>query len=139
MRIFDLRYTINHQINPDLIKTMYQIAKTFHFSASHIIDGLPETHQCSRLHGHNYQVQLILEADSLDQYGFIVDYHDLKPFKDIIDDELDHRHLNDVLPGATSAEAIAQWLYERARKIWPQQISRVRVSETVNTWAEYSR
>lgn len=116
---------------------MYRIAKEFHFSASHIIEGLPETHKCSRLHGHNYRVELVLEADSLDPYGFIVDYHDLKPFKDIIDNELDHRHLNDILPGATSAEAIARWLYSRARAIWPQVV-KVRVSETEKTWAEYS-
>lgn len=115
---------------------MYRIAKKFHFSASHIIEGLPESHKCSRLHGHNYIVELVLESETLNQYGFIVDYHDLKPFKDIIDNELDHRHLNDVLPGATSAEAIAKYLYLKARAMWPQ-VSRVRVSETGRTWAEY--
>ncbi len=116
---------------------MYRIAKEFHFSASHIIEGLPDTHKCSRLHGHNYLVEIVLESNELDQYGFIVDYHDLKPFKDIIDNELDHRHLNDILPGSTSAEAIAEWLYGRAKGMWPQ-VSKVRVSETEKTWAEYS-
>lgn len=116
---------------------MYRITKRFHFSSSHIIDGLPDTHQCSRLHGHNYVAELVLESDTLNEYGFIVDYHDLKPFKDIIDNELDHRHLNDVLPNSTSAESVAQWLYDRARALWPQ-VSAVRVSETPGTWAEYS-
>lgn len=116
---------------------MYRIAKQFHFSASHIIEGLPDTHKCSRLHGHNYIAEIVLEAEELDEYGFIVDYHDLKPFKDIIDNELDHRHLNDVLPGSTSAEAIARWLFKRARLMWPQ-VSKIRVSETPKTWAEYS-
>jgi len=116
---------------------MYRIAKQFHFSSSHIIDGLPDTHKCSRLHGHNYIAELVLESDTLDEFGFIVDYHDLKPFKEIIDNELDHRHLNDVLPGSTSAEAIAEWLYNRAKALWPQ-VSKVRVSETSRTWAEYS-
>ena len=115
---------------------MYRIAKQFHFSASHIIDGLPDTHKCSRLHGHNYVVELRLESETLDQYGFIVDYHDLTPFKELIDDELDHRHLNDVLPGATSAEAIAKFLYLRAKAKW-RQVSKVRVSETGKTWGEY--
>ena len=116
---------------------MYRIAKQFHFSASHIIEGLPETHKCSRLHGHNYHVELILESETLNQFGFIVDYNDLKPFKDLIDNELDHRHLNDVLQGPTSAEAIAKYLYLKARSMWPQ-VKLVRVKETEKTWAEYS-
>ena len=115
---------------------MYRIAKQFHFSASHIIAGLPDTHKCSRLHGHNYIVELVLESETLNEFGFIVDYHDLKPCKEIIVNELDHRHLNDVLPGPTSAEAIAKYLYLKARAMWPQ-VYKVRVSETGRTWAEY--
>ena len=115
---------------------MYRIAKQFHFSASHIIDGVPVTHKCGRLHGHNYVVELVLQSSELDEVGFIVDYQDLKPFKDLIDQELDHRHLNDILPGSTSAEAIAEYLYRKAKAIWPQ-VSVIRVSETPKTWAEY--
>lgn len=115
---------------------MYTISKRFNFSASHIIDGLPEEHQCSRLHGHNYVVEVVLAAQQLDAVGFVVDYGELKPLKQIIDGELDHRHLNDVLPGATTAEAIAKFLFDRARVFWPQTVA-VRVSETPTTWAEY--
>ncbi len=115
---------------------MYTISKRFTFSASHIIDGLPEGHQCSRLHGHNYVVEVVLAAEQLDAVGFVVDYGELKPLKQVIDGELDHRHLNDVLPGATTAEAIARFLFDRARALWPQTVA-VRVSETPTTWAEY--
>lgn len=116
----------------------YTISKQFYFSASHIIEGLPEGHQCGRLHGHNYVVELVLSADALDEIGFVVDYGDLAPFKRIIDDELDHRHLNDVLPCPTTAEHMCRYLFERASKIWPQTIA-VRVSETAKTWAEYRK
>jgi 6-pyruvoyltetrahydropterin/6-carboxytetrahydropterin synthase len=51
---------------------VYRIAKTFHFSASHVIEGLPESHPCGRLHGHNYEVTLVLESDRLDRVGFVV-------------------------------------------------------------------
>jgi 6-pyruvoyltetrahydropterin/6-carboxytetrahydropterin synthase len=115
---------------------LYTISKRFTFSASHIIEGLPEAHQCSRLHGHNYVVEVVLTAEQLDAVGFVVDYGELKPLKQIIDSELDHRHLNDVLPGATTAEAIARFLFDRARALWPQTAA-VRVSETPTTWAEY--
>ena len=41
---------------------MYTIAKQFTFSASHQLDHLPEDHQCARLHGHNYVVEIVLSA-----------------------------------------------------------------------------
>ena len=115
---------------------MYTISKQFHFSASHIIEGLPDHHPCSRLHGHNYVVELKLMSDTLNEYGFVVDYNALSDFKDIIDNELDHRHLNDIIQGPTTAEFIAKFLYERAKNIWPE-VSAVCVSETPKTWAEY--
>jgi 6-pyruvoyltetrahydropterin/6-carboxytetrahydropterin synthase len=116
---------------------MYVISKEFHFSASHRLDHLPETHPCYRLHGHNYIAELILRADELDNNGFVVDYRELEPFKRIIDDELDHRHLNDILPDITSAECLAKWLYGRAKQFWPELVYAVRISETPKTWAEY--
>ncbi|MFN5514106.1 MAG: 6-pyruvoyl trahydropterin synthase family protein [Cyanobacteriota bacterium] len=115
---------------------MFTVTKQFHFSASHIIVGVPAEHPCGRLHGHNYIVELVLSAETLDPIGFVVDYNDLKPFQALIDRELDHRHLNDVLPGSTSAEALAYYLFQKARPLWPQLVA-VRVSETPKTWAEY--
>ena len=116
---------------------MYQISKEFHFSASHRLEHLPEDHPCFRLHGHNYIVELILQAETLGPEDFVVDYRKLEPFKRIVDDELDHRHLNDILPGTTSAECLAQWLFERAKQFWPTLVYAVRVSETPKTWAQY--
>jgi 6-pyruvoyltetrahydropterin/6-carboxytetrahydropterin synthase len=115
---------------------MYQISKQFHFSASHILHALPEGHPCSRLHGHNYIVELVLESDTLDERGFVVDYGDLSPFGHMLDEELDHRHLNDVFPFNPTAENIACSLFEWAKAHWPQVVA-VRVSETPKTWAEY--
>lgn len=115
---------------------MYQISKQFSFSASHQLDGLPSEHQCARMHGHNYMVELVLQAEELNEYGFVVDYLALRPFKTFIDENLDHRHLNDVFSFPTSAENLARYLYDWARQNWPQ-VTAVRVSETPKTWAEY--
>jgi len=57
---------------------MYTIAKRFAFSASHIIGGLPADHPCGRLHGHNYEIEVILEAPALDAAGFVRDFHELR-------------------------------------------------------------
>ena len=116
---------------------MYIISKQFSFSASHRLQQLPTDHPCYRLHGHNYIVEIVLQAEKLDRDGFVLDYRALEPFKQIIDNELDHRHLNDILGEVTTAECLAKWLYERAYALWPGIMYAVRVSETPRTWAEY--
>ncbi len=123
---------------------MHTISKQFAFSASHRLEGLPDEHPCSRLHGHNYIVELSLTG-TLDEVGFVVDYRDLAPFKDYIDDELDHRHLNDRLPGNPTAERmaleLAHWATQHLNLPDNVRGIGVAVSETPKTWArmEYVR
>jgi len=115
---------------------VYRIAKQFEFSASHILEGLPDTHPCSRLHGHNYVVELILGSDKLNDVGFIVDYNDLQRFRSLLRERYDHRHLNDVVDFQPSAELLARHFFDLAREFWPEVVA-VRLSETSATWAEY--
>jgi 6-pyruvoyltetrahydropterin/6-carboxytetrahydropterin synthase len=68
------------------------ITKTFRFAASHRLTGLPDGHKCARLHGHNYQVTVLLTGD-LDATGMVLDYGELSPLRDWLDRQLDHRHL----------------------------------------------
>ena len=113
---------------------MFTISKRFAFSASHLLEGLAEGHPCARLHGHNYEVEVVAAAADLDPRGFVVDYHDFAPLKTFIDRELDHQHLNDVLPGQPSAERIAWWLFEWCKGHLGDEVAghlvAVRVSET---------
>ena len=116
---------------------MFRITKEFHFSASHHLVGLPEGHQCARMHGHNYIVVVELASETLTGPGFVRDYHDLGPLKAYIDEELDHRHLNDVLgDDRVSTECVAKHLFDWCAARWPE-VAAVRVSETPKTWAEY--
>ncbi len=116
---------------------MYTIAKRFSFSASHVIGGLPADHPCGRLHGHNYEVEVVLEAADVDAVGFVRDYRELSALKSFTDETLDHKHLNDVLGhDRTTTEVLAKWLFDWCRAQWPEVVC-VRVSETPKTWAEY--
>jgi 6-pyruvoyltetrahydropterin/6-carboxytetrahydropterin synthase len=115
---------------------MYTITKQFSFSASHVLDHLPEGHPCARLHGHNYVVEIVLQSAELSADGFVRDYNELSGFKYFIDDKLDHRHLDDVIDGPSTAENLARYLYDIAKGMWPEIVA-VRVSETPKTWAEY--
>ncbi|KZY40655.1 6-pyruvoyl tetrahydrobiopterin synthase [Roseovarius sp. HI0049] len=116
---------------------MFRITKEFAFSASHQLKDLPPEHQCARLHGHNYVVVVELAGAALDAHGFVRDYHELAPLKRYIDEELDHRHLNDVLgDDMVTAERLAKHLYDWCAARWAETAA-VRVSETPKTWAEY--
>jgi 6-pyruvoyltetrahydropterin/6-carboxytetrahydropterin synthase len=120
---------------------MYRIAKRFGFSASHVLDGLGDDHPCSRLHGHNYEVEVIGETEALDERGFVVDFQELGGVKRLIDDRLDHRHLNDVLEGQPSAEVLASFVYDWCRAnlddVVARKIVAIRVWETPRAYAEY--
>ncbi|MFD2204584.1 6-carboxytetrahydropterin synthase QueD [Kiloniella antarctica] len=116
---------------------MYRISKQFAFSASHQLMGVPEGHPCSRLHGHNYIVEIELSGETLNEAGFVRDYLELGDLKKYIDNVLDHRHLNEVLGDEmVTAERLAKHLFDWSFVRWPE-VTAMRISETPKTWAEY--
>ena len=116
---------------------MYIIYKEYHFSASHKLGYLPEDHPCHRLHGHNYVVEVELQSQELNQYGFVRDYRELDDLKIYIDENLDHRHLNDVLgDNNVTAEQLAKHIYDWCKSRWVE-VCAVRVRETPKSCAEY--
>ena len=115
---------------------MYRISKKFSFSASHVLNLLPEDHSCSRIHGHNYVVTVHLRSEKLDEYGFVKDYQALAPVKQFIDDTLDHHHLNDCMDCPPTSENIARFIYERFKPEIPELYA-VELSETPQTSCIY--
>lgn len=119
--------------------TTATISKEYHFSAAHHLGGLRPDHPCGRVHGHNYVVTLTLTGD-LDSNGFVIDYNDLAPFGQWIDDTLDHHDLNHTLHQPT-AEHLAQALVHIADDLLTLSTNRrihrwaVTVSETPKTTA----
>lgn len=116
---------------------MYQISKRFDFDSSHQLKGLPENHKCGRVHGHSYSVTVHLVHGVLDNTGFVRDYGELDVVKQVIDDSIDHRHLNDIFNFNPTAENIAKWFYDRFIKEIPELVA-VTVKETKKTEAVYS-
>ena len=115
---------------------MYRISKQFSFSASHVLEQLPEEHPCARLHGHNYRVTVHLKSETLDEYGFVKDYKSLKNVRQFIDETLDHHHLNDCMCYPPTSENIARFLYEQFKPEIPELYA-VEVSETPQTTCIY--
>ena len=120
---------------------MYKITKEFSFCASHQLNGLPETHPCTRLHGHNYIVRVELKSKELNPIGFVIDYRALEPIKKWIDETLDHQHLNNILKFNPTAENMAKSFFTQFKYLLGfngKYLSAVEVSETPKTNARYS-
>lgn len=124
---------------------MHRIGKKFKFEASHQLNGLPEGHQCSRLHGHSYEVEVTFVGEGLAKEGWLFDFGDLKFLKDWFASRWDHRHLNDLIDQPTSEKiaedifrAIVHFVENEYLKL-PEYtyLEKVRVSETDSTYAEY--
>ncbi len=81
-------------------------------------------------------ITLHLRADLLNDVGFVKDYRDLDNVKKYIDNTLDHRHLNDIIPFNPTAENIAKHLYDIFKTEIPELYA-VEVSETPKTTAIY--
>lgn len=122
---------------------VYQIGKRFTFEAAHRLSGLVDGHKCGRLHGHSYTVEVVLEATELSAPGFVVDFGELAPLKQHLDEHFDHRLLNEVLDVEPTSENLAKVVFEWCSTHIPLPegavIAAVRVSETATTWAEYRR
>jgi 6-pyruvoyltetrahydropterin/6-carboxytetrahydropterin synthase len=117
----------------------YTVSKSYTFAASHQLSGLPEGHQCSRLHGHNYTVGLEMTAGALDDVGMVFDFGDMAPFRAYLDGSLDHRHLNDVIDGNPTAEILAGHLLATAVDLLGDRVAAVTVWETATCWASCRR
>ena len=115
---------------------MYRISKQFSFSASHVLDHLPADHPCARVHGHNYLVTMHLKSETLDRYGFVKDYKSLKFVKRLIDETLDHQHLNDKMSVPPTSENIARFLYDQLKPDI-SELYALEVSETPQTSCTY--
>ena len=66
------------------------------FAAAHSLRDYPG--DCHRLHGHNWKVEVEVQAASLDQLGMVVDFKVIRQAARKVGDKLDHRYLNEVPP-----------------------------------------
>ena len=87
------------------------------FASAHTLRGYPGA--CSRMHGHNWKVEVEVEATTLDEVGMGVDFKVIKKAARDIGDRLDHRYLNDLEPFTVvnpTAENIATYFYHELGK-----------------------
>lgn len=123
------------------MSAVYRIGKRFCFDAARVLHGLPAGHKCARLHGHTYTVEIELSGRRLTAPGFVTDFGDLAAFQSYLDENFDHRLLNDVLDVEPTSELLAEhffgWCVAHLQPVVGGRLTAVRVSETLPTRAEF--
>jgi 6-pyruvoyltetrahydropterin/6-carboxytetrahydropterin synthase len=87
------------------------------FAAAHYLRNYEGV--CSRLHGHNWKVEVNVTASALDAVGMGVDFKVIKDATRALIGQLDHYNLNDLPPFDRinpTAENIAAYLYTELGK-----------------------
>jgi 6-pyruvoyltetrahydropterin/6-carboxytetrahydropterin synthase len=114
-----------------------ELRKTFQFEAAHHLPELSRTHKCRRLHGHSFQVEIVVEGECDPKLGWVMDYAELSRLFRPLWEKLDHRYLNRVrgLENPTS-ENVAAWIWRRLRPKLPL-LKEVVVAETCTARCVY--
>ncbi len=90
----------------------YTLKVVTDFASAHTLRGYPGA--CSRMHGHNWKLEIEVEARVLDEIGMGVDFQVIKLAARELAGQLDHHYLNDIAPFDRvnpTAENIAAWFY----------------------------
>jgi 6-pyruvoyltetrahydropterin/6-carboxytetrahydropterin synthase len=113
-----------------------RLSKKFRLEAAHRLPKSPEGHKCRRLHGHSYQVELIIEGPVDPDTGWLMDYADVTTAFAPLHDQLDHTYLNEVegLENPTS-ENLARWIWDRIGDQLP--LVEIRIDETCTSACIY--
>jgi 6-pyruvoyltetrahydropterin/6-carboxytetrahydropterin synthase len=113
------------------------IFRIFHLQCARRLPALPETHPCSRLHGHSFRVARTVSGDRGPVRGWVMALGDLEAAWQPIHAALDHRTLNDIagLDNPTS-ENLAVWLWGQLKPALPG-LSTIKVMETHDAGCVY--
>jgi 6-pyruvoyltetrahydropterin/6-carboxytetrahydropterin synthase len=114
-----------------------ELSKVFTFEAAHSLPCVPAGHKGGRLHGHSYHVEITVRGPVDEKTGWLVDFGELKEKFKPLEEQLDHRFLNEV-PGLenSTSENIARWIWERLKREVPLLYS-VTVQETCTSKCVY--
>jgi 6-pyruvoyltetrahydropterin/6-carboxytetrahydropterin synthase len=122
---------------------VYRVFIKAHFSSAHYLRNYPG--ECEHLHGHNWEVEVHVEADALNEIDVAIDFRDLKKMVSKIVKELDHKNLNEhpnFRDRNPSSERLAEYIFRKLKEelvpfpsVKPHS---VKVCETPSTGVIYS-
>ncbi|MGD0546943.1 MAG: 6-carboxytetrahydropterin synthase QueD [Terracidiphilus sp.] len=115
-----------------------EVFKEFTIEAAHWLPNVPEGHKCRRLHGHSFRIAIHVSGPLDPRLGWVMDFAEIKKAYQAIEDQIDHRCLNEVegLENPTS-ENLARWLWRELHSALPA-LSKVVVKETCASGCIYT-
>jgi 6-pyruvoyltetrahydropterin/6-carboxytetrahydropterin synthase len=69
---------------------------------------------CANIHGHNFNVEVVIKAPEVEQ-GYAIDYYEVKLLLTKVCESLDHVYINEVAPFTElnpTSENIAKYIYQ---------------------------
>lgn len=122
---------------------MFRVVINDNFSSAHFLRNYKG--KCENLHGHNYQIEIFVLSENLNNDEMVIDFTELKKItKDILQD-IDHKLINEIeffKQHNPTSENIAFYLFNKINKRLKEDfknliLEKVRVWETERQYAEY--
>ena len=112
--------------------------KSFGFESAHFLPHLPAGHKCARTHGHSFRCEIEVTGPVDPHTGWVMDFADIKAACKPLVQILDHRFLNEDVPGLENptSENICKWIWEKLKPALPL-LSGVILHETCSARCEY--
>jgi 6-pyruvoyltetrahydropterin/6-carboxytetrahydropterin synthase len=114
-----------------------QLRKSFQIEAAHRLPRVPAGHKCGRLHGHSFIIEVVVEGPVDPNFGWVMDYADIKAAFRPLYDLLDHNCLNDI-PGLENptSESLATWIWTNLKPALPL-LTEIAIAETCTSRCIY--
>ncbi|MFH1156232.1 MAG: 6-carboxytetrahydropterin synthase QueD [Pseudomonadota bacterium] len=113
---------------------MFELKVKTRFAAAHQLTMVGQ--KCENLHGHNWNIDVYVSGDRLNDAGVLVDFGDIKKAVREVMEELDHKFLNNIEAFSKvqpSSEQIAIHIAHRVQGLLSFQDPSIRVSR-VSAW-----
>lgn len=120
---------------------MFELKIITQFAAAHRLRDFQG--KCEQLHGHNWKVEVFVQAAKLDSAGLVRDFGEIKAVSLEVLNELDHHYLNELShfqEENPSSEHIARYLFNQlSRRLNDDRarVSKISVWESDTSCATY--
>ena len=117
---------------------MFELTRKYEFHAARKLTSLPDSHPCSKMHGHTFSVIVKISGNLDESKGWVMDFSDIDDiYHTNVQSLLDHKYLNDIdtLSNPTT-EHIVVWIWD---KLFPDLngLTEVTVSESNDSSCTY--
>ena len=91
-----------------------RIVKDFRFEAAQTLPCLPDTHKCTKMHGHSFKVEITVKGEVDPKIGWVYDHAQISRAMNPLMEMLDHSYLNDIEGMSNpTIENMAAWFWVR--------------------------